>query len=200
MLSLAGEVAFPFLRPEAGSSALNDWDEAAPVAGPCLGSTSTLLILPAPTLMADIPDDLTDVGAHHGNQPPPDTGQTVRSPTGPDPEGTDARPSPALFQVVRTPSENRLTVHAHSARAEVAAHDEGEEVGQYRTVAALRDALADEGIEEGAAVFEDAEAGRVLVETEVAADHAWVGQSRYPTITFFESAEEARAFADTKAA
>ncbi len=145
--------------------------------------------------MVDIPDDLTDVGVHHGNQPPPDTGQTVRSPTGPDPGANEARSSPALFQVVRTPSKDRLAVHAHSARAEVAAPDEGEEVGQYRTVAALRDALTDEGIEGWAAVFEDAEADRVLVETNVTADHAWIGQSRYPTITLFESAEEARAFA-----
>lgn len=146
--------------------------------------------------MADIPDDLTDVGSHHGNQPPPETGQTVRSPEGPDPSGSEARPSPALFQLVRTPSENRLTVHAHSARAEVSAPDEGEDVGQYRTAAALQEALAEEGVEGRAAVFEDAEAGRMLVETDVSADHAWIGQARYPTITFFETAEAAEAFAE----
>lgn len=150
--------------------------------------------------MTDIPDDLTDVGAHHGNQPPPDTGQTVRSPTGPDPGGTEARRSPALFQVVRASDGNRLTVQAHSARVEEVAPDEGTEVGRYRTGAALRDALADEGIEGWAAVFEDAEADRVLVETDVTADHAWIGQPRYPTITFFDSAEEARTFADADGA
>lgn len=150
--------------------------------------------------MTDIPDDLTDVGIHHGNQPPPDTGQTVRSPTGPDPETTEATPSPALFQVVRPPSENRLTVYAHSARAEVSTPDEGEEVAQCRTVAALREALRDVSLDGHAAVFEDAEADRVLVETTVTADHAWIGQSRYPTITFFESAEEAQAFADAEGA
>ena len=145
--------------------------------------------------MTDIPDDLTDVGTHHGNQPPPDTGQTVRSPAGPDPEAGEAQPAPALFQMVRDPSESRLTVHAHSARAEVEAPDEGTDVGQYRTVEALREALSEEGIEGSAAVFEDAEADRTLVETEVTADHAWIGQSRYPTITFFEREEDARKFA-----
>jgi len=150
--------------------------------------------------MADIPDDLTDVGAHHGNEPPPETGQTVRSPTGPDPGATEAQPSPALFQVVRDASENRLTVHAHSARAEVSAPDEGEEVGRYRTMDALREALKDEEIEGRAAVFEDTEANRTLVETDVTAEHAWIGQARYPIITFFETAEDAEAFADAGAA
>lgn len=146
--------------------------------------------------MADIPDDLTDVGAHHGNQPPPETGQTVRSPSGPDPSGTSAQPSPALFQVVRVPSENRLTVRAHSPRAEVSAPEEGKEVGRFRTVDALREALADVGVDGRAAVFEDAEVNRVLVETNVTAGHPWIGQPRYPTITFFDTAEEAEAFAD----
>ena len=150
--------------------------------------------------MTDIPDDLTNVGAHHGNQPPPETGQTVRSPTGPDPGATEARRSPALFQVVRAADEGRLTVQAHSARAKVPAPDEGTEVGRYRTGTALREALTDEGIEGGTAVFKDAEANRVLVETDVTADHAWIGQPRYPTITFFDSAEEARAFADAREA
>lgn len=146
--------------------------------------------------MADIPDDLTDVGVHHGNQPPSDTGQTVRSPTGPDPDATEAQPSPALFQLVRADAENRLTVHAHSARAEVSAPKGGTEVGQYRTVDPLRDALEDEDVEGWAAVFEDVEANRVLVETNVTAQHAWIGQPRYSTITFFQTAEAATAFAD----
>lgn len=148
--------------------------------------------------MTDIPDDLTDVGVHHGNDPPPETGQTVRSPKGPDPSASDASPSPALFQVVRTPSEGRLTVRAHSARAEVSAPEEGEEVGTYRTEDALREALADKDIDGMGAVFEDAEANRTLVETDVTADHVWIGQLRYPTITFFETAEEAEAFANAK--
>jgi len=147
--------------------------------------------------MTDIPDDLTDVGAHHGNDPPPETGQTVRSPEGPDPSASEARPSPALFQLVRVPSENRLTVHAHSARAEVSAPDEREEVGKYRTEEALREALADENIDGRVAVFEDAETDRRLVEADVTSDHAWIGQPRYPTIAVFESAEEAESFAST---
>ena len=146
--------------------------------------------------MADIPEDLTNVGAHHGNDPPPETGQTVRSPEGPNPSASAARPSPALFQLVRSPSENRLTVHAHSARAEVSDPEDGEEeVGQYRTVEALREALADEHIDEMVVVFEDAEANRMLVESDVTADHAWIGQPRYRRIGFFESAEEAESFA-----
>ena len=148
--------------------------------------------------MTDIPDDLTTVGAHHGNDPPPETGQTVRSPEGPDPSASDASPSRALFQVVRTPSENRLTVRAHSARAEVSAPEEGEEVGTYRTEDALREALADKGVDGMGAVFEDAEANRVIVETDVTADHAWIGQLRYPTVAFFETVAEAEAFADAR--
>lgn len=150
--------------------------------------------------MADIPDDLTDVGAHRGNEPPPKTGQTVRSPEGPDPSGADAQRSPALFQVVREVSENRLTVQAHSARAELEDPEEGEEVGRYRTSEALQEALSDVGIDGKAAVFEDIEADHVLVETDVSADHAWIGQPRYPTITFFETAEDAEAFAEAREA
>ena len=144
-----------------------------------------------PTPMTDIPDDLTDVGAHHGNDPPPETGQTVRSPEGPDPSPSDAQPSPALFQVVRTPA-GRLFVQAHSARAEVSAPEEGEEVGRARTAEALRTILADEGIDGMTAVFEDAEADRSLVESDVRPDHAWIGQPRYPRITFFENEDDAR--------
>lgn len=145
--------------------------------------------------MDDIPDDLTDVGDHHGNDPPPETGQTVRAPEGPDPGASDAQPSPALFQLVRRASEDRLAVQAHSARAQVTPPDDGTEIGQYRTVEDLREALADEGIDGRAAVFEDAESDRLLVETDVTADHAWIGQPRYPTITVFETEEDARAFA-----
>lgn len=146
--------------------------------------------------MTDIPDDLTDVGFHRGNPSPRETGQTVRSPEGPDPGASEAQPSTALFQLVRTPSERRLTVRSHSARAEVPAPEEGEEVGQYRTVDALREALAEAGVEGMAAVFEDAEANRVLVDDDVTAEHTWIGQARYPTIVFFEAPEDARAFAD----
>lgn len=151
---------------------------------------------PSVTAMADLPDDLSDVGTHRGNDPEPETGQTVRSPTGPDPNATEVQPSPALFQVVRRPSENRLTIQAHSAQAEVAAPDEGEEAGRYRTVTALREALADEELDAYVAVFEDAKANRVIVDNDVGADHAWIGQPRYPKITFFEDPEAARTFAD----
>lgn len=146
--------------------------------------------------MADIPEDLTDVGTHRGNEPPPETGQTVRSPTGPDPNATEAVPSPALFQLVRADDEDRLSLHLHSARAEVSAPETGTEIGRHRTVDALRDALEEEGVDGHAAVFKDTEADRVLVETDVTADHPWIGQPRYATIAFFETAEAATAFAD----
>lgn len=150
--------------------------------------------------MSDIPDDLTDVGAHHGNDPPPETGQTVRSPEGPDPSEAEAQPSPGLFQVIRPSAENRLVVQVHSARAEVPAPEEGEEVGRYRTADALRTALAEEEIDEMVAVFEDAEVDRLLVESTVTVDHAWIGQPRYPRITFFPTLEDAQSFADGQGA
>lgn len=145
--------------------------------------------------MADIPDDLTSVGTHHGNQPPTKSGQTVRSPEGPDPSGGSARPSPALFQVLRDPAGNRVEVYAHSPRAVVPDPNEGEEEGQYRTVDALRKGLAEVDIEGWTAVFEDAEAERVLVETDVTPDHAWIGQERFPAITFFADEEAANTYA-----
>lgn len=147
--------------------------------------------------MSDLPDDLTDVGIHRGNQPPTETGQTVRSPEGPDPGGSDAQPSPALFQLVRVSTEPRLIVRAHSARAEVEAPEDGEEVGTYRTPDALREALSAVGIADTTAVFEDADADRVLVDTDVTPEHTWIGQPRYPTIAFFETRDEAEAFADS---
>lgn len=146
--------------------------------------------------MSELPDDLTGVGVHRGNQPPTETGQTVRSPEGPDPGASDAEPSSALFQIVRFPTDSRLVVRAHSARAEVEAPEEGEEVGQYRTVDGLREALLEVGIADTVAVFEDAEADRVLVDADVTAEHAWIGQPRYPTIAFFETRDEAEAFAE----
>lgn len=148
--------------------------------------------------MTDIPDDLSDVGAHQGNPPPSETGQTVRSPEGPDPAASEAQPSPALFQVVRSPDDDRITVRAHSPRAEVDAPDAGDEMGRYRTPEELRTALASHDRGEGAvAVFVDAEADRVLVVEEVTADHAWIGQPRYPTVALFASHDAAEAYAET---
>jgi len=146
--------------------------------------------------MSNLPDDLTDVGVHRGNQPPTETGQTVRSPEGPDPRGSDARPSPALFQLVQSSTEPHLTVHAHSARAEVQGPEEGEEVGTYRTPDALRGALSERRIADTVAVFEDAD--RALVVTDVTPEHAWIGQPRYPTIAFFETRDDAESFADSR--
>jgi len=59
-----------------------------------------------------------------------------------------------------------------------------EEIGQYRSVDALRAALADESIDGTIAVFEDAESETVLTDDDVTPDHAWIGQPRYERITF----------------
>jgi len=146
--------------------------------------------------MADLPEDLSGVGTHRGNDPAPETGQTVRSPTGPDPNATEAQPAPALFVVVQAASGDRLSIRAHSARADVSAPEDGEEVGRYRTVEALRRGLAGVEMDADVAVFEDAEADRVLVEEDVSADHAWIGKPRYPRITLFQNSDAAHAFAE----
>lgn len=150
--------------------------------------------------MTDIPDDLSAVGTHHGNPSPSETGQTVRSPEGPDPGSFDAEPSPALFQVVRLSNDRRgqLTVQAHSPRAQVSSPEDGEEIGQYRTLEALRKALSEVDADGWTGVFEDLEADRLLVESDVTPDHAWIGQLRYPTITLFEDPDEATAFAEAQ--
>lgn len=146
--------------------------------------------------MADTPDDLTSVGTHHGNQPPDETGQTVRSPKGPDPNSTQAQASPALFQVVIDSSKNSVSVLTHSARAEVPSPDEADDVVQVHTVEALREALAEAGIDGWTAVFEEVDSAGVRVDPDASPDHVWIGQVRYPTITFFADPEDATAYAD----
>jgi hypothetical protein len=137
--------------------------------------------------MDDLPDDLTSVGSHHGNDPPTETGQEVRSPDGPDPDSSPASPAPALFQLVRDTAQDRLQIRVHSARTEAPPtpdSEDVEEIGQYRSVDALRAALREESIEGRVAVFEDAESETVLTDERVTADHAWIGQPRYERITF----------------
>lgn len=142
--------------------------------------------------MTDVPDDLTSVGRHRGNDPPTETGQEVRSPDGPDPETKSAEPTPALFQVLRTADPDRVQVRAHSPRADVPSpEDDTEELGRPRTVDALRDALKNAEIDGSTAVFEDAEADRVLTDTSVTPDHAWIGRPRFETITFFADEDAA---------
>lgn len=145
--------------------------------------------------MADIPDDLTDVGTHHGKDAPTETGQTVRSPEGPDPGAEEAQATQALFQIVRAPSGDQISVELHSPRAELSAPEEGEELGQYRAVDALRNALAEAGIDGWTAVFEDPDARAPIVSSDVTPDHSWIGQRNYRTITFFADPEAARTFA-----
>jgi hypothetical protein len=142
--------------------------------------------------MTDVPDDLTSVGRHRGNEPPTETGQEVRSPEGPDPETTPADPSPALFQVLRASDPNLVQIRVHSPRAEVPApEEEVDEIGQYRTVDGLRDALTEAEIDSDWAVFVDAEANRVLTDANVTPDHAWIGRPRFETITFFADEDAA---------
>ena len=146
--------------------------------------------------MTDVPDDLTSVGRHRGNEPPTETGQEVRSPEGPDPETTPADPAPALFQVVRASDPDRVQVRVHSPRAEVPApEEEFDEIGQYRTVDGLRDALTEAAIDGYWAVFEDAEADRVLTDAKVTPDHAWIGRPRFETTSFFADEDAADAYA-----
>ena len=148
--------------------------------------------------MTDVPDDLTSVGNHHGNEPPTETGQEVRSPSGPDPDSTPADPAPALFQLVRDTSPDRVQIRVHSPRADIPAPEDGpEELGQYRTVAALREALTDADIDGHTAVFEDGKAEKVLTDADVTTDHAWIGQPRYETITFFADADAAAEYANS---
>lgn len=137
--------------------------------------------------MADLPDDLTSIGRHKGNDPIPETGQEVRSPEGPDPDSSPASPAPALFQLLRDSANDRVQIRVHSARSEdPPVPDDGdiEEVGQYRSVEALRDALAEASIEDQIAIFEDATADKVLTDDAVTPSHNWIGQPRYERITF----------------
>lgn len=136
--------------------------------------------------MNDVPDDLTSVGSHRGNEAPTETGQEVRSPEGPDPNANPATPAPALFQLVRNTAADRLQIRVYPARAEIEApeSDETEEIGQYRSVDELRTALSDASVDDRIAIFEDAEADTALTDAAVEADHPWIGQPRYERITF----------------
>ena len=42
-----------------------------------------------------------------------------------------------------------------------------------------------ESVSTRTAVFEDTEADRVLTDSNVTPDHAWIGRPRFETITFF---------------
>lgn len=145
-----------------------------------------------PDPMTDVPEDLTTVGQHQGNDPPTETGQEVRSPQGPDPATKSAEPTPALFQVVRASDPDRIQVRVHSPRTEVPSPEKGsDELGQHRTVDSLRDTLTDADIDGRTAVFEDAEDDRVLTDSQVTPDHAWIGRPRFETITFFADEDAA---------
>lgn len=145
--------------------------------------------------MSDIPDDLPSVGSHQGNQPPDETGQTVSSPEGPDPSASDAQPAETLFQLIDAASEGRLEIRTHPPRAQAAPPEgEAEEIGQYRTVEALRAALSEASIDGWTGVFKNPTADRVLTD-DVTPDHAWIGASEYDTIVLFSDADAASDFA-----
>jgi hypothetical protein len=136
--------------------------------------------------MTDLPDDLTAVGHHRGNDAPTETGKEVRCPEGPPPDSSPATPATALFQLVHQTDADRLQIRVHSARAQISPPEDEdiEELGQYRSVEDLREALADASVEGRTAVFEDAETDNVLTDADVSPDHAWIGQPRYERITF----------------
>ncbi len=136
--------------------------------------------------MDDLPDDLPSVGSHQGNPPPTETGQEVRSPTGPPPDSTPASPAPALFQLVKNTADDWIQIRVHSARAQVSGPeaDDLEEIGQYRSIEELRSALRDTPIDDRSIVFEDAETDKVLTDEDASADHPWIGKPRYERITF----------------
>ncbi len=146
--------------------------------------------------MSDTPDDLPAVGTHRGGDSPGDLGLSKNSPEGPDPSGGTAHPADALFQLISDASDDRIQLRVHSARTHVSppAEADREEIGQYRTVEALRDALDATGMDGWTGVFENPDAGRALT-AEVAPDHPWIGSEKYPTITFFPEADAASDFA-----
>jgi len=89
-------------------------------------------------------------------------------------------------EVVRAADPDRVQVRVHSPRTEVSVPEDGpEDLGQYRTVDALRDALMDAEIDGRTTVFEDTKDHRILTDSDVTADHAWIGRPRFETITFF---------------
>lgn len=136
--------------------------------------------------MNDVPDDLTSVGSHRGNEAPTETGQEVRSPEGPDPNANPASAAHALFQLVQNTADDRLQIRVHPARAEVKPpkSDQIEEIGQYRSVEELRTALSDASVDDRIAIFEDSESDTVLTDVDAGPDHPWIGQPRYERITF----------------
>ncbi|MFP4228773.1 MAG: hypothetical protein ACLFTE_08100 [Salinivenus sp.] len=148
--------------------------------------------------MSDLPDDLPAIGTHRGNDAPEGLGQTINAPEGPDPSASPAHPTDALFQLVEDTSGDFLQIRTHSARAQVDPPEEAalDERGQYRTVDALRDALADASVEGWTGVFENPTAGRVLTD-EVTPQHAWIGAEVYPTITLFPDADAATEYASS---
>jgi hypothetical protein len=146
--------------------------------------------------MMDIPDDLNDPGRHRGNDPPPDTGRTVRSPGGPDPGSGSATPTPARYQLLRHTDADRFRLRAHPPRAVVDGVDDGyEEVGQYGTPGAVQDALADLPERPYHIVFEVGDGDEVFLERDSARDHPWLGNPEYAVATFFTDPDAAAEYA-----
>lgn len=150
--------------------------------------------------MTDVPDDLTTEGTHRGNEPPEDTGRTVRSPEGPDPSTGSAQETPALFQVMRAADDadrSGFRIRTHPPRRVVEDADDGyEEVAQVHTPDSLREVLGD--LPEGPyhVVFEVHDDGEVYVEHDAALDHPWLFKPRYDLATLFPTADAASAYAE----
>lgn len=145
----------------------------------------------------EVPSDLTTEGSHRGNDPPTETGRTVRSPTGPDPASGSAQVTPALFQVMRATDGETVRIRVHPPRRVVEEADDGySEVAQLRTPDALRETLDSLDSGDGHAVFEVHDSGEVYVEHETSLDHPWLTKPEYDVATFFRSAEAAAEYAD----
>jgi len=145
----------------------------------------------------EIPRDLTTEGSHRGNDPPTDTGRTVRSPTGPDPASGSAHVTPALFQVMQATDGETVRIRVHPPRRVVEDADDGyTEVAQRRTPDALRETLDAMAAASYHAVFEVHDTGEICVEQETSLDHPWVTKPEYDVATFFRSADAATDYAN----
>lgn len=153
--------------------------------------------------MTDVPDDLTSEGTHRGNEPPSDTGRTVRSPEGPDPGSGSAKEAPALFQVMKAADGEPIRVRLHPPRRMVGTTDDGyEEIAQVYTPEDLRKALEDQAADQDAAVddyhivYESHDPAEVRTES-AHLDDAALYRPTYDVATLFRSSEDASTYADS---
>lgn len=147
--------------------------------------------------MTDVPDDLTSEGTHRGNEPPADTGRTVRSPEGPDPGSGSANEAPALFQLMTEVEGDSVRVRIHPPRRMVDTADEGyEELAQVYTPDDLRKAVEELPADEYHIVYEAPDRSEVRTET-ARLDNASLYKPTYDLATLFQSSEAASEYVDS---